>query len=95
MFPTHYEPFGNVILEAMSKKNVIFTTMQNGASEILDKDFLMQIPSDYSVVDKINKLICDPIKIKSIQEENFTMSRNFSIDNNLKQIIDLIDEVTN
>ena len=95
LFPTHYEPFGNVILEAMNKKNVIFTTMQNGASEILDKEFLMQSPSDYSVVDKINKLICDPIKIKSIQEENFSMSRNFSINNNLKQTIDLIDEVTN
>jgi UDP-glucose:(heptosyl)LPS alpha-1,3-glucosyltransferase len=95
LFPTHYEPFGNVILEAMNKKNVIFTTMQNGASEILNKEFLMQSPSDYSVVDKINKLISDPIKIKSIQEENFSMSRNFSIDNNLKQTIDLIDEVTN
>ena len=95
LFPTHYEPFGNVILEAMNKKNVIFTTMQNGASEIVDKEFLMQSPSDYSVVDKINKLISDPIKIKSIQEENLSMSRNFSIDNNLKQTIDLIDEVTN
>ncbi len=95
LFPTHYEPFGNVILEAMNKKNVIFTTMQNGASEIIDKEFLMQSPSDYSVVDKINKLISDPIKIKSIQEENLSMSRNFSIDNNLKQTIDLIDEVTN
>lgn len=95
LFPTHYEPFGNVILEAMNKKNVIFTTMQNGASEILDNEFIMQNPSDFSVVDKINKLISDPIKIKLIQEENLSISRKFSIENNLKQTIGLIDEVTN
>ena len=70
LFPTHYEPFGNVILEAMNKKNVIFTTMQNGASEILDKEFLMQSPSDYTVVEKINKLISDPIKIKNTRKKN-------------------------
>jgi UDP-glucose:(heptosyl)LPS alpha-1,3-glucosyltransferase len=95
LFPTHYEPFGNVILEAMNKKNVIFTTKQNGASEILNSEFLMQSPSDYSVVDKINKLISNPKKIMSIQEHNLNLSKKFSIERNLEKTIKLIDEVIN
>ena len=95
LFPTHYEPFGNVILEAMNRKNVIFTTLQNGASEILDNEFLMQNPTDYSVVDKINTLLNHPKKMKLIQEKNFQKSKMFSIDKNLEQTIGLIDEVIN
>ena len=95
LFPTHYEPFGNVILEAMNKKNVIFTTMQNGASEILDRRFLMQYPSDFTVIDKINSLLRNPIEMKSIQEDNMDLSKHFSIEKNLEKTIGLIDEVTN
>lgn len=95
LFPTHYEPFGNVILEAMNHKNVIFTTKQNGASEILNREFIMQNPSDFSVVDKINNLIKNPKKMKSIQVQNLQLSKGFSIENNLNQTIDLIDEVIN
>lgn len=95
LFPTHYEPFGNVILEAMNKKNVIFTTMQNGACEILDRKFLMQHPSDYSVIDKINSLLKNPQKMKLIKEDNLQLSKNFSIEKNLEQTICLIDEIIN
>lgn len=93
LFPTHYEPFGNVILEAMNKKNVVFTTMQNGANEILDKDFLMQSPSDFSVVAKINSLLDSPEKMRSIQDNNMQLSKEFSIEKNLSQTMEIIDEV--
>ena len=95
LFPTHYEPFGNVILEAMNKKNVIFTTMQNGASEILDREFLMQSPSDYSVVNKIDILLKNPNEMKLVQEKNFRNSKKFSIEKNLEQTLGVIDEVIN
>ena len=39
LFPTRYEPFSNVVLEAMNYSNVIITTKQNGAHEILDDEF--------------------------------------------------------
>ncbi len=40
IFPTHYEPFGNVILEAMNFRNAVFTTKQCGGGEILNKHFI-------------------------------------------------------
>ena len=56
LFPTHYEPFGNVILEAMNLRNVVFTTKQCGGCELLDSEFIMQSPDDISVIQKINNL---------------------------------------
>ncbi len=55
-FSPHYEPFSNVVLEAMNFENVVFTTAQNGASEILDKEFIMDNANDYSVSEKL--IIC-------------------------------------
>jgi len=40
LFPTRYEPFSNVVLEAMSFENAVFTTRQNGAHEILTDEYI-------------------------------------------------------
>ncbi len=53
ILPTSYEPFSNVVLEAMAQESVVFTTRQNGASEILESDFIMNSPDDFSVLIKI------------------------------------------
>ena len=57
LFPTHYDPFSNVILEAMSFQNVVFTSKQNGASEILKDEFIMSNPNDFSIANTISNLI--------------------------------------
>ena len=93
LFPTHYEPFGNVILEAMNANNIVFTTIQNGASEILSEDFLMQRPDDFSVVEKIDKLLKNPKQMKLIQENNREISSKFSIEANLERTLEIINEV--
>lgn len=95
LFPTHYEPFGNVILEAMNKKNVVFTTMQNGASELLSSEFIMHSPNDFSVIDKIDTLLRDPIGMRKIKEQNCHKSMQFSIEKNLEFTLKVIDEVIN
>lgn len=95
LFPTHYEPFGNVILEAMNKKNVIFTTMQNGASEIIGREFIMQNPLDFTVVEKINMLLKNKELLKEVQDHNRHKSKQFSIEKNLELTLNLIDEVIN
>jgi len=69
IFPTHYEPFGNVILEAMNFKNAVFTTRQNGASEILDDFFIMDKSDDFSIVTKITNLIDNMDKLESVKKE--------------------------
>lgn len=92
LFPTHYEPFSNVVLEAMNFKNVVFTTRQNGASEILDNAFVMDSPTDMSVSNKIDILFSDKDKLEKNQLENRALSKQFSIEKNLKDTIEVINE---
>ena len=95
LFPTHYEPFSNVVLEAMNFENVVFTTAQNGASEILDEYFIMKQPDDFSVVLKIQDLLNHDSKLKNIKAGNRLKSKQFSIERNLEETLDLIATATN
>ena len=95
LFPTRYEPFSNVVLEAMSFENVVFTTRQNGASEILDGEFIMSTSMDLSVVNKIEKLLTDKKLLKTVKKRNKYKSKQFSIEKNLSETLKVIDEVVN
>ena len=95
LFPTHYEPFGNVVLEAMNLRNVVFTTKQCGGSELLDNEFIMQSPDDISVIQKINNLLENSDKLAMIQEKNRFKSTKFSIENNVAETLQIIDEIVN
>jgi UDP-glucose:(heptosyl)LPS alpha-1,3-glucosyltransferase len=95
LFPTHYEPFGNVILEAMNLGNVVFTTKHCGASELLDSEFIMQSPDDISVIRKINYLLENSDKLALIKEKNRFKSKQFSIEQNLYKTLKVINENIN
>jgi UDP-glucose:(heptosyl)LPS alpha-1,3-glucosyltransferase len=95
LFPTHYEPFGNVVLEAMNLRNVVFTTKQCGGSELLDSEFIMQSPDDISVIQKINNLLENSDKLAMIQEQNRLKSTKFSIENNVAETLKIINEIIN
>ena len=95
LFPTHYEPFGNVILEAMNFNNAVFTTNQCGGGELLSKEFIMQNSEDFSVVGKIDALLKDDKSLKRIKEDNRIKSQRYSIDKNLELTLNVIDEVIN
>jgi len=95
LFPTHYEPFSNVALEAMSFGNVIFTTRQNGVSEILNDEFIMDNPQDFSIVKKIDKLLADQVSLKKVQKSNKLLSEQFSIEKNLSETLKVVNEVIN
>jgi len=95
LFPTHYEPFGNVILEAMHFKNVVFTTSQCGASELLSHEYIMQKPTDFSIINKIDKLLENTPSLKLTQENNRARSKQFSIEKNFEKTLKIIDEVIN
>jgi len=41
----------------MNFENVVFTTSKNGASEILDEDFVMDKPYDTRVISSIDNLL--------------------------------------
>ena len=93
LFPSHYEPFGSVILEAMNMKNAVFTTRQCGGGEALDNYFIMESPTDFSIIPKIENLLEDKDKLKQIKEKNRLKSLEFSIENNLKKTLKVINEV--
>jgi len=92
LFPTHYEPFSNVILEAMSFQNAVITTKQNGASEILDSSFVMQTPQDFSIVKIIDDLLENAQKLEEIKQRNYEIVQNFTIEKNAKETMDVINE---
>ena len=83
LFPTHYEPFSNVVLEAMNFGNVVFTTRQNGAFEILDSDCIMSSPKDTSVVERIDALLQNRNWLEAEKERNLQQVKQFSVQENL------------
>ena len=93
LFPTHYDPFSNVVLEAMNFNNAIFTTNSNGASEILDKKFIMENPSDYSIISSIDNLFADKSALDEVKNDNRRTCEKFSIKNNLQKTLKVISKI--
>ncbi len=91
LLPTHYDPFSNVVLEAMSFENAVFTTKQNGASEILKQPFIMENPKDFSIVEKIDNLLNNAEDLQNIKQQNKFKSAEFSIDANLEKTLAIIN----
>ena len=92
LFPTHYEPFSNVVLEAMWFENAVFTTRQNGASEILDEACIMENPDDMAVVKKIEVFFANPEKLTKIKADNKVQAGRFGIERNVEETLKVIDE---
>ena len=92
LFPTRYEPFSNVVLEAMMYENAVITTKQNGASEILNDNYTMQKSKDYHIITKIDDLLNNQDKLDKIKARNLEIIQNFTIEKNTKQTLKVIDE---
>lgn len=95
LFPTKYEPFGNVIIEAMNYENVVITTELCGGGEILSQDLIMKNSEDYSIVEKIDDLLSNDNKIEKLKNENLKIVQNFSIEKNVQETLEVINEVIN
>ncbi|QCD52064.1 glycosyltransferase [Campylobacter sp. RM16192] len=91
IFPTHYEPFSNVVLEALSFKNAVITTAQNGAGEILKKEFVMSSANDENILNLLEKLLNEKEFLTSIQNDNFNLAKNFSIEKNAEKTLEIIN----
>lgn len=92
LFPTHYEPFSNVVLEALSYGCATFTTAQNGASEILDREFIMPTPYNFKICPFIDDILNDNDALREIQERNLALSQRFSIEKNANLTMEVINE---
>ena len=92
LLPTRYEPFSNVILEAMSFENAVFTTKQNGAHEILEDEYIMPNSRDYSVAGKIDALLEDVEALSAIKQANNLKANELSIELNMQKTIKTIKQ---
>jgi len=92
LFPTRYEPFSNVILEAMSSKNAVFTTKQNGAHEILEDKYIMSDSRDFSVAGKIDTLLKDTEALCAIKQANNIKANELSIELNMQKTMKIISK---
>ena len=93
LFPTHYDPFSNVVLEAMNFENVVFTSSNNGAKEILDNDFIMDAHNDDKLILSISNLLANKTKLNKEKKKNKKISQKFSIENNLKQTLEIVKKI--
>jgi UDP-glucose:(heptosyl)LPS alpha-1,3-glucosyltransferase len=93
LFPTRYEPFSNVVLEAMSFENAVFTTRQNGAHEILTDEYIMASSKDFSVAKKIDDLLEDAKELSDIKRENKLIASKLSIELNMQKTIKVINKL--
>jgi len=95
ILPTYYDPFSNVVIEALHYGNVVITTRQNGASEIIDKSLLMESPDDFSIASKITELLNKNDEIRKIQKSNMIKARQFSIEKNVSDTLLQIEKILN
>ncbi len=93
LFPTHYEPFSNVVLEAMSYAIPTFTTRQNGAAEILPKEYVMENPDDANVIEKIEALLNDENRLTDAKRQARSIAENYSIERNVQETVHIIHRV--
>jgi len=93
LLPTHYDPFSNVVLEAMNFENAVFTTSKNGASEILDEDFVMDKPYDTGVISSIDNLLSNKTALDKEKIKNKKLSKLFSIEKNLNITLEVINQI--
>ena len=75
--------------------NVVFTTKQNGASEILDDKYIMKTPDDLSILNVINALFDDKAMLEKVKRDNRILSKKFSIEKNLHETLEIINEAIN
>ncbi|WP_201354005.1 glycosyltransferase family 4 protein [Hydrogenimonas urashimensis] len=93
LFPSHYEPFGSVVLEAMHFGNAIITTRQTGAGEILETEPRMETPKDFTIIPYIEELLQNRSKLENIKKHNRTLVENYSMKRNVDETIAVIEKV--
>jgi UDP-glucose:(heptosyl)LPS alpha-1,3-glucosyltransferase len=91
MLPARYEPFSNVVLEAMRGGNAIITTRQNGAAEVLQDELLMENSADEKILPALQKLLDQSDYLEDIKQQNLDTVREFSIEKNASETLALIE----
>ena len=96
VFPTLYEPFGNVCLEAMASGLPVITSKVNGASEIMEgMDYLLlEDPTDIKTLSaKIGFLLANNDERRKIAGAVRSIAERCTISNNARQFVSLYESI--
>lgn len=90
ILPSKYEPFGNVVLEAMSYGNVVFASKRTGASELLKEEFRMDESNESSIIKKIDNYLINPNLMIEEKQKNLSIAMQYSIERNQLETLEAI-----
>lgn len=97
VFPTRYEPFGNVCLEAMAAGLPVVTTAINGAAELFPeetRELLLDDPEDVKgLADRMGGLLADRERIRSIGKRLRTAAEALTWEANGRRVEALYQQV--
>jgi len=97
VFPTMYEPFGNVHLEALASGLPVITTKYSGGSEIIQEGvqgFVMSEPEDTgAIAEKIRLLINDRERLKVMSNNARSLAEQFTFEKHIGRIRELYKSI--
>lgn len=79
LFPPRYEPFSNVVLEALSQHCVVLTSDTNGAAEILPTEQIIPLAQPENILPQLQQLLSDEALRKHCQQDNYAIVARYTM----------------
>ena len=92
LFTPRYEPFSNVVLEAIANQCVAITSDQNGAHEILPVDCVLHENNQQDIINLIDILLQNNNKLTQYKQYCFDIAKQYSIKRSVDETLNVIQE---